>query len=265
MTSERRARTWGLGVLAAGVAAVVALSAWQPWNRAPATSTVASGAYGIGAEPLSIPADADVLVFGDSWTYGSAATRPTDGYAYRLGDLTGWDVTVDGVRGSGYMKPGRDGPDFGTRARWLDPAADYDLVIIQGSINDRLQGERGYRERVEATWDRFERTYPRAQFVVFGPTPHEFPVDGGTARIDADLEAEAGERGWWYVSPLTEGWISPENYLTMIDTGVGAKHPSDAGHAYLAERLTQALRDRSATTDAGEAPTGEPPVEPAVP
>ncbi|MFS0867964.1 SGNH/GDSL hydrolase family protein [Microbacterium sp. 179-B 1A2 NHS] len=260
MTSDRRARTWGLGALAAGVAAVVALSAWQPWSRTPAVETAASGASGIGAQPLSIPASADVLVFGDSWTYGSAATRPTDGYAYQLGEITDWDVTVDGVRGSGYMKPGRDGPDFGGRARVLDPAADYDLVIIQGSINDRLQGERGYRERVDATWDRFERTYPRAQFVIFGPTPHDLPVHEGTARIDHDLAAEAGERGWWYISPLAEGWITPENYLAMIDTGVGAKHPSDAGHTYLAEKLAQALRDRSATTDAVEAP-----LEPALP
>jgi hypothetical protein len=251
MTSDRRARTWGLGVLAAGVAAVVALSAWQPWSRTPGIDTAASGAYGLGSQPLSVPAGADVLVFGDSWTYGSAATRPTDGYAYRLGDLMGWDVTVDGVRGSGYMKPGIDGPDFGTRASWLDPEADYDLVVIQGSINDRLQGERGYRDAVSETWDRFERAYPGAQFVIFGPTPHEFPVFEGTARIDRDLAAESAERGWWYISPLAEEWITPANYLDMIDTGVGAKHPSDAGHLYLAEKLAQALRDRSATTDAG--------------
>jgi lysophospholipase L1-like esterase len=261
MTPDRRARTWGLGVLAAGVAAVVALSAWQPWNRPSAIDTAAAGAYGIGAEALSVPADADVLVFGDSWTYGSAATRPTDGYAYQLGELTGWNVTVDGVRGSGYMKPGIDGPDFGTRASWLDPADDYDLVIIQGSINDRLQGARGYRERVSEVWDRFERTYPNAQIVIFGPTPHQFPVDEGTSRIDRDLKAEAAERGWWYISPLTEQWVTPSNYLDYIDTGVGNKHPSDAGHTYLAEQLAQALRDRSATTDAGN----EAPLEPAAP
>lgn len=261
MSSDRRARKGGLGLLAAGVAAIVGLSAWQPWKQAPAVDTAASGSGGISIEALSVPADADVLVFGDSWTYGSAATRPTDGYAYQLEDHTGWNITVDGVRGSGYMKPGIDGPDFGTRAGWLDPAADYDLIIVQGSINDRLQGARGYRERVSEAWDRFERSFPNAQFVVLGPTPHAFPVHEGTARIDGDLEAEAAERGWWYISPLREQWITPQNYLDYIDTGVGAKHPSDAGHTYLAERLTQALRERSATTDAGT----EAPLEPATP
>ncbi|MCM3695822.1 SGNH/GDSL hydrolase family protein [Microbacterium oleivorans] len=251
MTSERRGRTWGLGVLAAGVAAIVALAAWQPWRTAP-TVDAATSTSGVAAiEPLSVSADANVLVFGDSWTYGSAATVPTDGYAYQLGRLTGWNVTVDGVRGSGYMKPGFDGPDFRTRATWLDPRADYDLIIIQGSINDRLQGERGYREEVEATWDVFAGLYPHAQIVIFGPTPHQFPVEEGTARIDRDLQKAAADRHWWYISPLQEQWVTPANYLDVIDVDAGKRHPSDQGHAYLAERLQQALLERSAITDAG--------------
>lgn len=251
MTSERRARGWGLGVIAVGVAAIVALAAWQPWRTAH-TVDAATAQSGVSAvEPLSIPADADVLVFGDSWTYGSAATLPTEGYAYRLGWLTGWNVTVDGVRGSGYMKPGFDGADFGTRAEALDPDADYDLIIIQGSINDRMQGERGYREAVEAAWDEFADLFPQAQIVVLGPTPHEFPVDEGTARIDRNLQALAADRDWWYISTLQEQWITPANYLDVIDVVAGKKHPSDEGHAYLAERLLQALAERSATTDAG--------------
>ena len=251
MTSERRARGWGLGVVAAGVAAIVALAAWQPWQTTPSVAAATSVGAVTEVEPLSIPADADVLVFGDSWTYGAAATIPTEGYAYRLGGLSGWNVTVDGVRGSGYMKPGFDGPDFRRRAQTLNPAADYDLIIIQGSINDRQQGERGYREAVDATWDTFARLFPSAQIVIFGPTPHEFPIDEGTARIDADLDAAADARNWWYISPLQEQWLTPANYLEMIDTGAGRKHPSDEGHAYLANKLFTALTERSATTDAG--------------
>jgi len=251
MGSDRRARNWGLSIVAGGVAAIVALAAWQPWRTTPSVEAATSVGAVAEVEPLSIPADAGVLVFGDSWTYGSAATLPTEGYAYRLGWLSGWNVTVDGVRGSGYMRPGYDGPDFRRRAEALDPSADYDLIVIQGSINDRHQGERGYRETVDATWDTFERLYPRAQIVIFGPTPHEFPVDEGTARIDADLEAAADARHWWYISPLQEQWLTPANYLEMIDTGAGRKHPSDRGHEYLAEKLFAALTERSTTTDAG--------------
>jgi len=247
-----------VAIVAAGVAAIVALAAWQPWRTTPTVEAAASGGGVASVEPLSIPADANVLVFGDSWTWGAAATRPTEGYAYRLGWLSGWNVTVDGVKGSGYLSPGVDRPDFGARATSLDPTADYDLIIIQGSINDRLKGERGYREAVDATWDTFERLYPRAQVVILGPAPHQFPVHEGTIRIDGDLKAAAADRHWWYLSPLQEQWLTPANYLEMIDTGAGRNHPSDRGHAYLAEKLLAALTERSATTDAGTTLEDEP-------
>ena len=40
------------------------------------------------------------------------------------------------------------------------------------------------------------------------------------------------------------------NYFDVIDTGVGRNHPSTAGHAYLAERLAQALAERMAVVEA---------------
>ena len=78
-----------------------------------------------------------VLIFGDSWVYGSAAIVPTLGFAYLLGESEGWDTIVDGVRGSGYLKPGLDGGSYRERIAALDPALDPDLIIVEGSINDR--------------------------------------------------------------------------------------------------------------------------------
>ena len=63
------------------------------------------------------------------------------------------------------------------------------------------------------------------------------PVEAATARIDADLAELAARRGWWYISPIADEWITPANYLDVIDTGVGRNHPSTEGHAYLADRL----------------------------
>src|SRR5690606_36576629 len=154
-----------------------------------------------------LPEHPNVLVFGDSWTYGSAASDPTLGYAYLLADLLDGETTVDGVRGSGYLKPGIDGPTFGERITALDPALDPDLVIIQGSINDRASGAAGYREAVAAAWDALVATYPEAAIVVLGPAPHELPVGDATARIDQYLAALAGGRGWWYISPVQREWI----------------------------------------------------------
>ncbi|MFX3691204.1 hypothetical protein ACJBQV_10375, partial [Streptococcus suis] len=75
---------------------------------------------------------------------------PTLGFAYRLADELGWQTIVDGVRGSGYLKPGIDGPSYGERIAALDPGIDPDLVIIEGSINDRRLYPSGYRDAVTA-------------------------------------------------------------------------------------------------------------------
>lgn len=246
---------WPLLVLVIGIALVCTFALWRPWNTA-TTQPVAAGEDTAVAPPLplALPDRAvKALVFGDSWTYGSAASLPTLGYAYRLGADLDWDVTVDGVRGSGYLKPGIDGGSYGERIAALDPALSPDLVIVQGSINDRRLPAEGYREAVTAAWDALAARYPAASFVILGPAPQVLPVQRATARIDRDLAALAAARGWWYISPIAEGWVSAENYAAVIDTGIGRNHPSTSGHTYLAERLEAALRALSARTDAAAA------------
>ena len=246
------------------VLAAIVLGMWRPWAPLPAADPIGAGEQMIVAEraPLSLPEHPTVLVFGDSWTYGSAADSPTLGYAYLLADLLDGDTIVDGVRGSGYLKPGIDGPAYGERIAALDAAPDVsldaalapDLVIVQGSINDRAQGEEGYREAVNAAWDALAATYADAAIVVLGPAPHILPVEPGTARIDRDLSSLAAARGWWYISPVAEQWITEENYLDVIDVDPGNRHPSTDGHRYLAEKVAAALAELSAApvTEAGE-------------
>ncbi len=256
--SAARRRLPVAGVVIAVILAIaaVALGVWRPWSAAPpAASAGAAAADGpvaaIAPAPLLLPEHPKVLVFGDSWTYGSAASEPTLGYAYVLADLLDGETIVNGVRGSGYLKPGLDGPAFGERIAALDPALSPDLVIIQGSINDREMGEVGYRDAVNAAWDAMAAAYPEATIVILGPAPHVLPVGAGTARIDADLSELAAARGWWYISPIAEDWITPQNYLSVIDVEIGRRHPSTDGHRYLAEKVAAAL------TELGDAPVTE--------
>ncbi|WP_238707070.1 SGNH/GDSL hydrolase family protein [Microbacterium lushaniae] len=246
----RRPR-WPLAVLAVAVAALCALAAWRPW--APTGAAVSAGADAasvVAPAALALPEDPRVLIFGDSWTYGSAASDPTLGYAYVLGHALGWDTVVDGVRGSGYLKPGWDGGSFGERIAALDPALAPDLVILQGSINDRRLPADGYRDAVSAGWDALAARFPAAVIVILGPAPQVLPVEAATARIDADLSALAAARGWWYISPIAEEWVTPANYPSVIDTGeIGRDHPSTAGHAYLAERVANALTAMTTPAD----------------
>ncbi|MCT1478236.1 SGNH/GDSL hydrolase family protein [Microbacterium sp. p3-SID336] len=262
---RRRLRTAGVATVLLLAVSAGALGVWRPWTPAPSAAPVAGAAAGddqvsavIAPAPLALPDQPTVLVFGDSWTYGSAATDPTLGYAYVLADLLHGTTVVNGVRGSGYLKPGLDGPTFGERIAALDPALDPDLVIIQGSINDRAQGVDGYREAVTAAWDALAALYPDATIVVLGPAPHELPVGAATARIDHDLSELAAARGWWYISPVAENWITPQNYLAVIDVEVGRKHPSTDGHRYLAEKLAadlDALRAAPVTEAGGSEST----------
>ncbi|WP_235008227.1 SGNH/GDSL hydrolase family protein [Microbacterium timonense] len=245
-----RARRFGLPLLAAAlaVAAVCAVAVLRPWG---ATEPVAPAAVAEGSvpapaaaapAPLVVADGARVLVFGDSWVYGSAATVPTLGFAYLLADRLGVETLVDGVRGSGYLKPGIDGPSYGERIAALDPALDPDVILVEGSINDRRLYPDGYRDAVTAAWDALQARYPDADIVILGPAPQVLPVEDATRSIDEDLSDLAAARGWWYISPIAEDWITEANYLGVIDTGpIGRDHPSTDGHAYLAERVAAAI------------------------
>jgi lysophospholipase L1-like esterase len=251
----RRRRRLGLAALCAALAvvavcAVCAVALLRPWGTvSEAAAPVAVAAEGdplvVGAAPaaLVLPDDARVLVFGDSWVYGSAAIAPTLGFAYRLADELGVETIVDGVRGSGYLKPGIDGPSYGERIKALDPALEPDVILLEGSINDRRLYPDGYQDAVAAAWDALAARYPDAAIVILGPAPQVLPVESATSAMDADLRELAAARGWWYVSPIGEEWITVANYLDVIDTSAtGRDHPSTAGHAYLASRVAEAVR-----------------------
>lgn len=267
----RARRLWlpFVGALLA-VAAVCAVAVLRPWGAPEpvAPVAVAEGDAGVAASvppaPLTLTDDARVLVFGDSWVYGSAATVPTLGFAYLLADELGVETVVNGVRGSGYLKPGLDGPAYGERIAGLDPALDPDLVIVEGSINDRRLYPDGYRDAVTAAWDALEARYPEADIVILGPSPQVLPVETATQEIDNELSELAGARGWWYISPLAEDWITTANYLDVIDTGpIGRDHPSTEGHAYLAQRVAAAVeRMEQQPAIAADAPHDDTPPAP---
>jgi lysophospholipase L1-like esterase len=231
--------------VAAAIAVVCALALWRPWSAGDAVvgRAEAGPADAVAVAPIELPDHPRVLVFGDSWTYGSAATVPTEGYAYVLAGLLDGETIVEGVRGSGYLVPGLEGiGTFGARIVRLDADLAPDLIIVQGSINDRRSPFDGYEDAVNSAWDALVALYPDTPTVILGPAPQVLPVEDATARIDRTLAALAAARGWPYVSPVTEDWITPENYGWVIDTGeIGRDHPTTAGHAYLAERVARAL------------------------
>ncbi|MEV8273986.1 SGNH/GDSL hydrolase family protein [Microbacterium sp. NPDC077184] len=215
------------------------------FRAVPATSddTAAEADARIPPRALVVEDGQRMLIFGDSWTFGLGALTRALGYAPRTAAALGAHAVIDGEPGSGYLREGWEGGTYGERIAALPTDAGFDVVIVQGSINDRRRYPEGYDAAVTAAWDALSMTYPDAAFVVLGPAPHVLPVDEAVVAIDRDLAALAAARGWQYISPLSEEWITEENYLSVIDIGpVGLRHPSTDGHAYLAERLVDALR-----------------------
>ncbi len=149
----------------------------------------------------------------------------------------------NGVRGSGYLKarPGRTGlrrahrrPRPGARPR---PHHRRGFDQRPAAVPDRVPGCRDRRlGRARGPLPRRRDRHPRARPA--GAAGRELH----TARIDADLRELAAARGWWYISPIADDWITTANYLDVIDTGpIGRDHPSTDGHAYLAGRVADAI------------------------
>lgn len=230
-----------LGALLA-IAAVCLVAMLRPWATPGATSA-ASDEVVAAPPPLVLAEQPRLLVFGDSWVYGLAAATPDRGFAYLLADLLGGETIVDGEPGSGYLKPGWDGGTYGSRIAALDASIDPDVIVVEGTINDRRLHPTGYVDAVTEAWDALAARFPDAAIVILGPAPQVLPVERATAAIDRDLASLAAARGWWYISPIAGEWITPENYLSVIDTGeIGRDHPSTDGHAYLASKVADALR-----------------------
>ncbi|HLT67676.1 MAG TPA: SGNH/GDSL hydrolase family protein [Microbacterium sp.] len=227
-------------VVCCAVTALVALTSCASTPQSDAAATDRWQAPS-AATPTPTPEPAPaMLVFGDSWTHGLAATDAAHAYPHLTGEILGWDVTALGENGSGYLHPGELGGFYGTRVAELDPKLSPDVIVVQGSINDRGEPVSALPRAARAVWNVFERTYPDANLVVLGPAPNTLPLDESIAKIDDVLADAAASEGIDYISPIAEGWFSDDNIEAYIDAGA-AYHPSNAGHAYLAERLAADL------------------------
>ncbi|WP_345751746.1 SGNH/GDSL hydrolase family protein [Microbacterium rhizophilus] len=191
---------------------------------------------------IYLPDHPRVLVFGDSWTWGPAGANER-GYAYQLGDLLGGRSTVDGAPGSGYQMPGATDATFVERIERMKPTSRYDLIVVQGSLNDRDQVADFYPGAVNAAWDALAAKHPGTPIVILGPAPRMLPVEPGIARVDRELARLAAQRGWWYISPIAEDWITARDYRAYINPkgAVDELHPTIAGHRALAKLLAADL------------------------
>ncbi|MDI2035771.1 hypothetical protein PJL15_02903 [Paenarthrobacter nitroguajacolicus] len=183
-----------------------------------------------------------VLIFGDSWAQGYAATPISRGFAYLIGETFGWDAEVVHRGGTGYTNPGPQ--DVGTYAQSIaalqeDPT--MQLVMIQGGLNDIYGGKStDVATAASAAWAAAQERFPNAQIVVLGPAQSTKNIQTVLREIDGNLRMAADHASLPYISPINEVWINAQNYDDVFN--VEAFHPDTDGHAYFAKRLEEDIR-----------------------
>lgn len=185
------------------------------------------------ARPLGLEPGARVLVFGDSYTEGYGAEPKTQGWAYKVGGPLQWDVTVDGVGGSGYLATGtRDEGSYRTRLQ-AAAAGPFDLVIVQGGSNDQGLPADELRPAVSRTIDALHVKYPGARLIMMGPVALYGGLPTEREAVNALLRGYARDQNLIFIDPMGEAWFARGEGKTMANPDNG--HPNAAGYDRIAD------------------------------
>jgi len=179
-----------------------------------------------------------VSVVGDSYTTGGdeggLGAKGWTNRAWQLlarqGVQVAADVAAEG--GAGYGVPGNRGSVFeGLATRVVRP--DDALVVFYGSRNDQDVDQMVMAGVAHAAFEVARRTAPNARLLVIGPPWPTADVPGSLLRIRDALAIVAQVEGAAFVDPIAERWFVGRPELIGGD-GV---HPTDAGHAYMADKI----------------------------
>ncbi|MFC5788494.1 SGNH/GDSL hydrolase family protein [Agromyces tardus] len=229
-------------VVMAGVAVGGGLSLTMPGSLAsselpPYERTVVNPFDELPAEPLA-------LIVGDSYTEGRGSTKVEKSWAYLAAASLGWDATIDGVGGTGFVKglssAGASGLEY--RQRLLTHAAmnvDYDIVVMQGGLNDWAATPAQVQAATTLAIRTAREQWPDAIVVVFGPFE---PLGKGVAHmvhLDTIRAATEAAGATFIDSEDPAPWLTARN-SDAFDAGDGV-HLNDAGAAYVAARFTAAF------------------------
>lgn len=229
---DRRWRDAGIGALiVAAVALTGALGVAHARHEQP-MPIVSSAPLGNNQKPKK------VVVIGDSFTegapLGAVGAKSWQQLAFRQLRKEGVDITAEISRegGSGYVARGYRGTTFGEKARrLLEP--DDDLVIIFGATGDASEKPESVTAAVSDTFSLVRTASPRAKFIAVGPVSAPAYSSPEVTRVRDVVRDEAAKTDAIFVDPIADQWFVGQPNLIRED----GLHPTDAGHAYIAERL----------------------------
>ena len=228
--SRRRWQLAGLVVVAAASALLVAASIQD--SPAPTTSAVE-------------PPPERAMFLGGSLVEGVGASDRQHSFPYRVAEMMGWRVGVEGEADTGYATASQAADsDPLAQPFWARVgevvAADPDVVVVQGGRADAAEGAVAQsRAEVRRTLEALREGLPTADLVVVGPMSPDGRTTPELERMRDIVRATASEVGATFVDPLAEQWLTPERAEEYLDPATGAL--DDAGHQYVAEQLVEAL------------------------
>lgn len=228
--------------LAAGLLTVYALSQSDA-DGAPLPGATPTAA----AEPAPLAEKVPQIdILGDSYVAGSAEggkgaenwTKVVGSRFYDQG--TRVELNVMAQPGSGYLARGSTDLIFREAATLrLRPTAD--VVVVFGSRNDGRQTPDAMYTAARSLYSDIRDIAPEAKVVVVGPIWVNGAVPSFITANNAEMKQAAADEGIPYIDALSEEWLAGANEGLI---GLDGIHPTDEGHAYLAEKLFPLIEER---------------------
>ena len=197
------------------------------------------------ASPTTEPDTPVSLWIGDGYTAGVGADSPESGASCLAAAELGWTCELDAQEGTGFVSDGQlldpDSQPLIKRLDDLDPGLQPDVIVIDAGRNDlRVVSTLTLETAISRYLERLRGLYPGATFIEIVPwslaQDEDLPGDLA-AYITEQMQAYDG----YTIDPYAEGWAGAGHTdrpgLQASDGGA-----TQAGHAYLGERLAQAIR-----------------------
>lgn len=196
----------------------------------------------VSLAPLANQKPKKVVAIGDSFTestaFGEAGANSWNQMVFRQMRKRGVDINSEssGEAGSGYVARGITGTTFGEEARrLLEP--DDDLVIIFGGSSDGPAKPESVEAAVSDTFLLVRKASPHAKLIAAGPASPVADPASDVIRVRDIIRDAAVKIGATFVDPIADKWFVRDPTLIREDGS-----PTDAGHAYIAERLLPVIQ-----------------------
>jgi lysophospholipase L1-like esterase len=211
--------------------------------------------------PSTIPLAPKCVVVGDSFTEPTGATNGFTGWGTIACDLLGWEASVSGSGGTGYLAtPNAWRVPFSGRVQTDIINQKPQYVIIAGGINDSASTDAQVQAAATSLYKTIQAALPETIIIVISNWTPKIPGAAELSRASA-LKTAALNCGIAYIDTLNGTSYTPDGTKLMSNlgswmtgssgntgtpaasgnasmyTGPDGTHPAAAGHIYLGQRV----------------------------